>query len=79
MFLTEKRDSTIKGWVVADGSTQRSYMRKEEASSPLVATKSLLLSRAIDTRQIITSWPWLSRAHLLNMTCEKLLIASKLC
>jgi hypothetical protein len=34
IFLTEKRDKTIKARACANGSTQRAYIPREEASSP---------------------------------------------
>ena len=36
---------------MANSSRQRSHMLKEEASSPAVATKSLLLSQVIDVKE----------------------------
>ena len=50
IFLTEKRDSAIKGWTAANNSVQRSCMLKEEANNPVVVTKSLLLCRVIDAK-----------------------------
>ena len=49
-FLSEKRDSLIKGQTAVDSSMQRSHMQKEEGSSPTVAIKSLSLSNVIDTK-----------------------------
>jgi hypothetical protein len=37
MFLTEKRDGTIKARNVTDGRKQRNWMSKEEAASPFVS------------------------------------------
>ncbi len=51
MLLTEKRDGTIKGRGVADGRKQRSYIKKEEAASPTVATESILISATIDAKE----------------------------
>ena len=51
LFLVEKRDGTIKGRTVADGSTQRSFMGKEEAASPTVLTESIKLTCAIEARE----------------------------
>jgi hypothetical protein len=48
MFLKEKRCGTIKGRGCAGGRSQREYMRKQEASSPTVATELLILSCVID-------------------------------
>ena len=42
MFLTEKNNGTTKGRTVASGNKQRSYIPEEDASSPTVATESVL-------------------------------------
>jgi hypothetical protein len=51
MFLKEKRDGKIKGRTVAGGNKQRDYIPKEDASSPTVATESVLLSCIIDAEE----------------------------
>ena len=51
MFLKEKRDLKIKGRTVAGGNKQRDYISKEDASSPTVATESVLLSCIIDAEE----------------------------
>ena len=51
MFLTEKRDGTIKARACANGSTQRSYINKDEAASPTVSTETLLTTAVIDAKQ----------------------------
>jgi hypothetical protein len=51
MFLKEKRDGSIKGRTVAGGNKQRDYISKEDASSPTVATESVLLSCIIDAEE----------------------------
>ena len=51
IFLTEKRDGTIKARACANGSTQRSYINKEEAASPTVSTEALLTTAVIDAKQ----------------------------
>jgi hypothetical protein len=51
MFLKLKRDGKIKGRTVAGGNKQRDYISKEDASSPTVATESVLLSCIIDTEE----------------------------
>jgi hypothetical protein len=48
MFLTQKRDGRIKGRACANGSKQREYISKESATSPTVATDSLMITAAID-------------------------------
>ena len=51
IFLTEKRDGTIKARHCANGSTQRSYMARESVSSPTVATESTLLTAVIEAEE----------------------------
>jgi hypothetical protein len=51
MFLKQKRDGKIKGRTVAGGNKQRGYIPKEDASSPTVATESVLLSCIIDAEE----------------------------
>jgi hypothetical protein len=51
MFLKLKRDGKIKGRTVAGGNKQRDYISKEYASSPAVATESVLLSCIIDAEE----------------------------
>ena len=51
IFLTEKRDKRIKARMCANGSTQRAYTPKEEATSPTAATESILLTGVIEAKQ----------------------------
>jgi hypothetical protein len=51
MFLKEKRDGKIKGRTMAGGNKQRDYISKEDASSPTVATESVLLSCIINAEE----------------------------
>jgi hypothetical protein len=51
VFLKQKRDGNIKGRIVAGGNKQRDYISKEDASSPTVATESVLLSCIIDAEE----------------------------
>jgi hypothetical protein len=48
MFIKQKRDGNIKGRTMAGGNKQRDYISKEDASSPTIATESVLLSCIID-------------------------------
>jgi hypothetical protein len=48
MFLKRKRCGKIKGRGCADGRKQRSYISKEDAASPTVATESVFLTAGID-------------------------------
>ena len=47
MFLKEKRSSEIKGRTVSGGNKQRDFISKEDASSPTVATESVILTYII--------------------------------
>ena len=51
IFLVEKRDGRVKARTCANGSTQREYVSKEEASSPTAITESLLLTATIDAKE----------------------------
>eukprot|EP00957_Ditylum_brightwellii_P195918 14927129-Ditylum_brightwellii.AAC.1 len=51
IFLVEKCDGTVKACACANGSTQCTYVSKEEATSPTAATESDILTAAIDTKQ----------------------------
>jgi hypothetical protein len=51
MFLKEKRDGKLKGRTVAGGNKQRDFISKEEASSPTVATESVLLTCIVDAEE----------------------------
>ena len=51
IFLTQKRDGTIKARACANGSTQRSYINKEDAASPTVTTEALLTTAVIEAKQ----------------------------
>jgi len=51
MFLKLKRSGDIKGRTVAGGNKQRDYISKEDASSPTVATESVLLTCIIDAEE----------------------------
>jgi hypothetical protein len=50
-LIKRKRDGTLKGRTVADGSVQRSLYDKVETASPTVATDALLLSILIDAHE----------------------------
>ena len=47
LFLKQISDGTIKGRAVAGGNKQQDYISKEDASSPTVATESVLLTAVI--------------------------------
>ena len=47
-LIKVKRSGKVKGRTVADGSSQRSYIGKDESSSPAIHDDSLMASLAID-------------------------------
>ena len=51
LFLKQKRNGDIKGRTVAGGNKQREFIPKEDASSPTVATESVLLTCVIDAQE----------------------------
>jgi hypothetical protein len=51
IFLTEKRDGTIKGRACANGSIQRNYIDKDDAASPTVGTEAILITGVIDAKE----------------------------
>jgi hypothetical protein len=51
MFIKQKWDENIKGRTVAGGNKQQDYISKEDASSPTVATESVLLPCIIDAEE----------------------------
>ena len=51
LFLVEKRDGRIKARMCANGSTQREYIPREDASSPTAATESVLITGVIEAKQ----------------------------
>jgi hypothetical protein len=51
IFLVEKGDGSVKGRTCANGSTQRKYMDRDEAASPMASTESILITATIDAKQ----------------------------
>ena len=51
IFLQKKRTGEVKARMVAGGNRQRGYIDKEDATSPTVTTKSVILSCIIDARE----------------------------
>ncbi len=51
IFLTEKRDARIKARACANGSKQRLWMSKEDASSPTVSQEAVMLTAAIEAHE----------------------------
>ena len=50
-FLTEKRDGTIRARVCSNGGTQRSYIDKHGATSPIATTEALMTTEGIHAKQ----------------------------
>ena len=51
LFLTEKRDRTIKSQHCANGSTQCTYMEHNEVMSLTVSTEGTLLTAVIEAQE----------------------------
>jgi hypothetical protein len=52
IFLNKKRDGeTVKAIMCANGSTQRAYISREEATSPTVSSKAIITTGVIDEKQ----------------------------
>ena len=51
LFLKQKRDDSIKGRMVTDGSKQHTSIVKEDATSPTVALELVLLTATIDAAE----------------------------
>ena len=51
MFLTEKRDGTIKGRMVYNGKPTRDYYSREEVASPTASLESILITGVIDAHE----------------------------
>jgi hypothetical protein len=51
IFLNEKRDETVKARMCANGSSQRSYIAREDVSSPTATTEAIITTGVIDAKQ----------------------------
>jgi hypothetical protein len=51
IFLVEKRDGTVKARTCANGSTQREYVDRDEATSPTAMTESVIITGTIEAKQ----------------------------
>ena len=49
IFINQKKSGEIKGRTVAGGNKQRGYINQEDASSPTVLTKSVILTSMINS------------------------------
>jgi hypothetical protein len=51
MFLTEKRDKSIKGRMVYNGKPTRDWTAREDSASPTVALESIMLTAIVDAKE----------------------------
>jgi len=51
MFITEKRDTTVKARLVYNGKPTREWISKEEATSPTVSLELIMLTAAINAKE----------------------------
>jgi len=51
MLLSKKKDSTVKGRCVYDGSKTRPYFTKEETASPTASTEGIFITAAINAHK----------------------------
>jgi hypothetical protein len=51
MFVKKKQSGQIKAHKVAKGNKQKDFISKENASSPTVATESVLLTSLVDAQE----------------------------
>mgnify|MGYP006205022333 CR=1 FL=1 len=51
MFLTEKRDGTIKARMVANGKPSREWHSRDDSASPTAHLESILLTAAVDAKE----------------------------
>ena len=51
MFLTEKRDKSVKGQMVYNGKPTREWLTSKDSASPTAALESIMLTAVIDTHE----------------------------
>jgi hypothetical protein len=51
IFLVEKKNNTIKGRTCANGTVQREFVSREDATSPTVPTESIILTATIEPEE----------------------------
>ena len=51
IFIKQKKSGEIKGRTVAGGNKKRGYINQEEASSPTLLTKSVILTSMVDAME----------------------------
>ena len=51
LFLTEKRDKSIKGRMVYNGKPSWEWLSREDSASPTVSLESIFLTSIIDAKE----------------------------
>ena len=51
MFLTEKRDKSIKGRMVYNGKPTQEWLSREDSASPTAALESIMLTAIVDAKE----------------------------
>ena len=51
MFLTEKRDKSIKGQMVCNGKGTQEWLTREDSASPMAAHESMMLAAIINAKE----------------------------
>ena len=51
MFLTEKRDKSVKGRMVYNGKPTREWLTREDSASPTAALESIMITAVIDAKE----------------------------
>ena len=51
IFVTEKRDGSVKARTCANGSTQRGYIDRDQAASPTAVTDAIIITGVIEAKQ----------------------------
>ena len=51
MFLTEKRDGSVKGRMVYNGKPTREWLSKDDAARPTASLEAIMLTTVIDAKE----------------------------
>jgi hypothetical protein len=51
MFLTEKRDKSVKGRMVYNGKPTREWLSRKDAASPMAALESIMITGVIEAKE----------------------------
>jgi hypothetical protein len=51
MFISDKRDKTVKGQMMYNGKPTREWLSREDASSPTAALESIMLTAVINATE----------------------------